>query len=210
MKRIVFDNFKPKEILKAIEKINSDENDEISSSRLQLYIKKIINGQNLQEKKLRKVFLGIDEVNDFLKNRDKINIFYQNLIVLFDEIPLTNIDRWIFAIKNSLFSSYEESKYHNILKNSYSKKLDKNINFSSLGNQHIYKYIKSNLDMESFYIENIYNYFIQSSLGIESIYEELGIPTVSSFYYSSVQRMIKKNLLEVAVGKKIVYTKEEK
>jgi len=209
MKRIVFDNFKPEKILRAIEKIDSDEDEKISPLRLHLYMKKVISGQRLKEKKLRKVFLGIDEVNDFIKDSNKINIFYKNLIFFFDEIPLTNIDRWIFAIKNSLFSSYEEPKYHNILKNSYSKKLDDNIKFNSLGNQHIYKYIKDDFEMERFYIKSIYSYFIQSSLGIESIYEELGISTVSSFYYSSVHKMIKENILEVAIEKNnILYSKE--
>lgn len=209
MKKIVFDNFKPKEILRAIEKIDSNEDEKISPLRLHLYIKKVISGQKLKEVKLRKVFLGIDQVDDLIKDRDKINIFYKNLIILFDETLLSNTDKWIFAMKNSLFLSYEEPEYHNTLKNCYSKKLNENLEFNSLGNQHIYKYIKNDFKMEDFYIKSIYSYFIQSSLGIESIYEELGISTVSSFYYSSAHKMIKEYILEVAIEKNnILYSIE--
>jgi hypothetical protein len=202
MRRVIFENYKPKKIIEAIEKLGADENDSISFNRLQMYIKKVLRGQHLQENKFRKIFLGIEEIKEYLKDPNDIETFYKNLIEILKANYLTNKDRWIFAIRHALFSTYKDKSKHKMLKEIFSEKLSNNLEFSSLANKYIYKYLKSDEEMEFFYMERIYEIFFKSFQGIQSIYEELGISCASNFYYSTVTNMIKNNVIEIVINKK--------
>jgi len=209
MKRVVFNNFKPKQILESLEKIKYEESITVSTPRLHMYIKKIMKGGTLPERKLLKVFLGIDIVSDFIKEDIEKAKFYTNLIGIFNKLEEVNSIKWIYAMKNTLFFTYKELYYHNELKKAYLNKMEKNIGFDSLSNQNIYQYIHSNFNMEEYYINRIYTIFIETNQGFDSIYEELGIETTSSFYYSTIIKIIEYNLLDVVFEKKkISYSQE--
>ena len=202
MRRVIFENYKPKKIIEAIEKLGIDENDSINSNRLHMYIKKVLRGQQLQENKFRKIFLGIEEVKEYLKDLDDVEMFYKNLIVILKGIHLMNKDRWIFAIRHALFSTYGDKSKHQLLKEVFSEKLSDNLEFSSLANKYIYKYLKNDEEIGTFYTKRIYKHFIESSQGIQSIYEEVGISSASEFYYSTVVQMIKDNIVDIAINSK--------
>ena len=209
MERVVFTSFKPKKILEAVEKIGSEESNNVSSVRLHLYVNKVFKGQFIKEVKLRKVFLGVLEAEKYLGDKKKISKFYSNLINIFKETKITSWDRWILAIRHTMFSTYESGNYHFLLKTIFKEKLPDNLEVSSLANKTILRYVNGNEHMKSFYINNIYNYFIESSQGVESIYEELGIRNSSKLFHESIVEMIIENIEDICIERRQPIFSEE-
>ena len=209
MKRVVFNSFKPKKIVKAVENIGSEESESISSVRLHLYVNKVLNGQFIKEVKLRKVFLGLSQAEKYLGDTKQISKFYHNLIKMFKNTTVTSWGRWIFAIRHVMFNTYESKDNHRLLKNLFKEKLPKNLQVSSLANKYTLRYIRGNHGMKRFYTNNIYNYFIETSQGIESIYEELGISSSSKLFHESIVDMITENIEDICIERRQSIFSEE-
>ena len=193
MKRIKFEDFKPKKIIEEIKKIDSNEEKRFDSWKLENYIEKILKGSLLKEIKLRKLLLSIEEIDGIVMKNGIRDEFLKKLFFQISKIEFGNHEKWISSIKVVQFHYFENF----MVKQEFLKKLNNlKINVQGYSNMEVYNSIVSDLSIFDYYLTRLNRLIENEKNDIEEILSKFDIRNTTRFYNVLYKEIIKKMVIK--------------